>query len=69
MKGPVFVSVFSPLTLLLIVIAGFLFLDENLHLGMKVKIPIVSTHENNTMRLFVFLQHSNVKSCIFVNLY
>ncbi|XP_027106361.1 WAT1-related protein At1g68170 [Coffea arabica] len=33
MRGPLFVSVFSPLMLILVAIAGSLFLDEKLHLG------------------------------------
>ncbi|KAL3515581.1 hypothetical protein ACH5RR_022483 [Cinchona calisaya] len=33
MRGPLFVSVFSPLMLVLVAIAGSLFLDEKLHLG------------------------------------
>ncbi|XP_023541470.1 WAT1-related protein At1g25270-like isoform X1 [Cucurbita pepo subsp. pepo] len=33
MRGPMFVSVFSPLILLLLAIAGSLFLEEKLHLG------------------------------------
>ncbi|KAL3538592.1 hypothetical protein ACH5RR_001958 [Cinchona calisaya] len=33
MRGPLFVSVFSPLMLVLVTIAGSLFLDEKLHLG------------------------------------
>ncbi|KAK1402329.1 Plant-drug/metabolite exporter [Heracleum sosnowskyi] len=32
-RGPIFVSAFSPFMLLVVVIAGFLVLDENLHLG------------------------------------
>ncbi|KAM7482237.1 hypothetical protein LguiB_006820 [Lonicera macranthoides] len=33
MRGPLFVSVFSPLMLVVVAIAGSLLLDENLHLG------------------------------------
>ena len=33
MRGPLYVSVFSPLMLLIVAIAGSLFLDEKLHLG------------------------------------
>ncbi|KAL4028031.1 hypothetical protein IC575_011223 [Cucumis melo] len=36
MKGPLYVSVFSPLMLLIVAIAGSLFLDEKLHLGSVV---------------------------------
>ncbi|CAL5329686.1 unnamed protein product [Camellia sinensis] len=32
-KGPLFVSIFSPLLLVLVAIAGSLLLDEKLHLG------------------------------------
>ncbi|KAL6494554.1 hypothetical protein OROGR_031354 [Orobanche gracilis] len=33
-KGPVFVSIFQPLMLLMVAFCGFLFLEEKLHLGM-----------------------------------
>ncbi|XP_031736703.1 WAT1-related protein At1g68170 [Cucumis sativus] len=36
MRGPLYVSVFSPLMLLIVAIAGSLFLDEKLHLGSVV---------------------------------
>nr|GMD08853.1 WAT1-related protein At1g25270-like [Ipomoea batatas]GMD10065.1 WAT1-related protein At1g25270-like [Ipomoea batatas] len=32
-KGPVFVSIFNPLMLIMVAIAGSLFLDEKIHLG------------------------------------
>lgn len=33
MRGPMFVSVFNPLSLVLVAIAGSLLLDENLYAG------------------------------------
>lgn len=33
MRGPLFVSVFNPLLLVLVALAGSLLLDEKLHLG------------------------------------
>lgn len=33
MRGPMFVSVFNPLMLVLVAIAGSLMLDENLYVG------------------------------------
>lgn len=35
-KGPVFVSIFNPLMLIMVAIAGSLFLDEKIHLGTYV---------------------------------
>lgn len=40
-RGPIFVSAFSPFMLLVVVIAGFLVLDENLHLGRYTRLIIL----------------------------
>ncbi|KAB2628480.1 WAT1-related protein [Pyrus ussuriensis x Pyrus communis] len=37
MRGPLFVSIFNPLMLMLVIIVGSLVLDEKLHLGRYVR--------------------------------
>lgn len=44
MRGPLFVSVFQPLMLVIVAIAGSLFLDEKLHVGMYAFIFILFFH-------------------------
>ncbi|GMP39158.1 hypothetical protein CsSME_00010108 [Camellia sinensis var. sinensis] len=41
MRGPLFVSVFSPLMLVLVAIAGSLLLDEKLHLGSVIGAGVI----------------------------
>ncbi|CAH9081749.1 unnamed protein product [Cuscuta epithymum] len=43
MKGPVYVSVFNPLMLIMVAIAGSLFLDERLHLGTLLGAGLIIT--------------------------
>ncbi|KAL0365101.1 UNVERIFIED_CONTAM: WAT1-related protein [Sesamum angustifolium] len=38
MRGPLFVSIFNPLLLVIVAIVGILFLDEKLHLGMSLSL-------------------------------
>lgn len=37
MRGPLFVSIFNPLMLVLVALAGSMVLDEKLHLGRYVE--------------------------------
>lgn len=54
MRGPLFVSVFNPLMLVLVALAGSMILDEKLHLGRYAHISVhfsVSYTENATAGL------------------
>lgn len=44
MRGPLFVSVFQPLMLVIVAVAGSLFLDEKLRVGMYAFIFILFFH-------------------------